>query len=369
MIGRDESFGKKISAVVFAVSLYWTTSISMVFINKYLLSSKELKFDAPIFVTWYQCLTSLGICALLAFISEQRPRLLTYPTFKIDIQVAKEIVPLSLMFVGMITFNNLCLKYVSVSFYMVVRSLTTVFNVVMTYIFFGEKTSMRALVCCGIIILGFILGIDQENGLGSLTLHGVVFGVMASAFVALNAIYTKKSLPIVESNIWKLTMYNNFNACLIFLPFIFLFGEHQEVLNFPKLFDSYFWFAMTVSGVLGFSMSYVTSLQIQVTSPLSHNVSGTAKAYAQTLIAVFYYNEIKSMLWWLSNLLVLIGAALYSHVRTQEMKDRHNKGPSKDQLSANDQKEAGEAKEALLVAVTSPSAADDDHDVDSKANK
>lgn len=159
----------------------------------------------------------------------------------------------------------------------------------MTYIFFGEKTSMRALVCCGIIILGFILGIDQENGLGngelvfrvvfisysimfilffllkgSLTLHGVVFGVMASAFVALNAIYTKKSLPIVESNIWKLTMYNNFNACLIFLPFIFLFGEHQEVLNFPKLFDSYFWFAMTVSGVLGFSMSYVTSLQIQV---------------------------------------------------------------------------------------------------------
>lgn len=158
----------------------------------------------------------------------------------------------------------------------------------MTFIFFGEKTSVKALGCCGIIILGFILGIDQENGLGngelvylvvfisysimfilffykgSLTLHGVVFGVMASAFVALNAIYTKKSLPVVESNIWKLTMYNNFNACLIFLPFIFLFGEHQEVLNFPKLFDSYFWFAMTVSGVLGFSMSYVTSLQIQV---------------------------------------------------------------------------------------------------------
>lgn len=113
----------------------------------------------------------------------------------------------------------------------------------------------------------------------------------------------------------------------------------------------------------------MNSFVIKVTSPLSHNVSGTAKAYAQTLIAVFYYNEIKSMLWWLSNLLVLIGAALYSQVRTQEMKERHNKGPSKDSLSANDQKEAGEAKEALLVAVTSPSAAADDHDVDSKANK
>ncbi|CAF0984229.1 unnamed protein product, partial [Brachionus calyciflorus] len=28
-------------------------------------------------------------------------------------------------------------------------------------------------------------------------------------------------------------------------------------------------------------------------------------------------------LWWISNLFVLIGAALYSHVRGQEMKARH----------------------------------------------
>lgn len=130
--------------------------------------------------------------------------------------------------------------------------------------FFGEKTSTKALGCCAIIIVGFFLGIDQENGLGSLTFYGVFFGVMASAFVALNAIYTKKSLPMVDNNIWKLTMYNNFNACVLFIPFILFFGEHNEVINFPKLFDTYFWFAMTVSGVLGFSMSYVTSLQIQV---------------------------------------------------------------------------------------------------------
>ena len=29
------------------------------------------------------------------------------------------------------------------------------------------------------------------------------------------------------------------------------------------------------------------------------------------------------MLWWLSNCFVLVGAALYSHVRGQEMKARH----------------------------------------------
>lgn len=38
----------------------------------------------------------------------------------------------------MIATNNLCLKYVGVAFYYVGRSLTTVFNVVFTYILLGE---------------------------------------------------------------------------------------------------------------------------------------------------------------------------------------------------------------------------------------
>ena len=47
---------------------------------------------------------------------------------------------LGLVFVGMITFNNLALKYVEVSFYNVARSLTIVFNVVLTFALLGERT-------------------------------------------------------------------------------------------------------------------------------------------------------------------------------------------------------------------------------------
>lgn len=42
------------------------------------------------------------------------------------------------MFVCMITFNNLCLKYVGVSFYYVGRSLSTVFNVIFSYLILGK---------------------------------------------------------------------------------------------------------------------------------------------------------------------------------------------------------------------------------------
>ena len=41
-----------------------------------------------------------------------------------------QVLPLSIVFVGMVVFNNLTLKYLGVAFYNVGRSLTTVFNVV-----------------------------------------------------------------------------------------------------------------------------------------------------------------------------------------------------------------------------------------------
>lgn len=329
---EKKSAAKQTSEIVFAVGLYWTVSISMVFVNKYLLSSPDLKFDAPFFVTWFQCLVSVGICGILAGFASQG--YINFPAFKIDLKIARDVLPLSCIFVGMISFNNLCLKHVSISFYMVVRSLTTVFNVILTYWFFGDKTSRKALGCCAIIITGFLLGIDQEKGLGSVTYSGVFYGVMGSLFVALNAIYTKKILKVVEQDIWKLTLYNNFNACVIFIPFI-LFTETENIISFPKLFDSYFVFAMIVAGSLGFSMGYVTSLQIKATSPLTHNVSGTAKSYVQTFLGVVYYSEVKTALWWLSNVFVLMGAALYSHTRNAEMKAKTQMLPQKQGTNDN----------------------------------
>ena len=62
---------------------------------------------------------------------------------------------------------------------------------------------------------------------------------------------------------------------------------------------------------------------MQVTSPLTHNISGTAKACAQTVIACIYFAEVKSGLWWLSNAVVLLGSCGYTEVKRREMKVQH----------------------------------------------
>lgn len=310
----------KITAVV---SAYWVVSILFVFLNKYLLSNKELKLDRPIFLTWFQCSIAFGLCVILGYFSKWRPNLITFPEPHIDFKIARQVFPLSIMFVGMITFNNLCLRNVGVAFYYIGRSLTTVFNVVLTYVVLKQPTSVNAVICCGVIVGGFILGVDQEQVAGTLSIMGVIYGILASLFVSLNAIFTKKVLPFVDENIWRLILYNNFNAFWMFLPLMIFAGELNGLLSFPRFFDYTFWLLMFLSGIFGFTIGYVGSLQVQVTSPLTHNISGTAKACAQTILACMYFQEMKSVLWWLSNAVVLTGSLAYTHVRRQEMKEKH----------------------------------------------
>ncbi|XP_054473925.1 GDP-fucose transporter 1 isoform X2 [Anoplopoma fimbria] len=311
----------KIGAVV---ALYWFISITMVFLNNYLLDNRDL--NAPLFVTFYQCVVTVVLCWLMQMLSRCCPGLIDFPLVKFDLKTSREVLPLSVVFISMITFNNLCLKYVGVAFYTVGRSLSTVFNVMLSYVILKQTTSLRAVLCCGIILGGFWLGVDQEGLAGSLSWTGVFFGVVASACVSLNAIYTKKVMPAVDGNIWKLSYYNNVNACVLFLPLLLVSGELSHIASITRLSDLGFWGMMTLGGVFGFAIGYVTGLQIKFTSPLTHNVSGTAKACVQTVIAVVYNSSSKSLLWWTSNMMVLCGSSAYTWVKSREMK----KAPHRD---------------------------------------
>lgn len=73
-----------------------------------------------------------------------------------------------------------------------------------SYLFLGIKTSFAVIGCCLVVIFGFYVGADGEV---DFSLVGTIFGVLSSLFVSLNSIYTKKMIPIVDNNSWKLCFY------------------------------------------------------------------------------------------------------------------------------------------------------------------
>lgn len=306
------------SYIASVIASYWVVSISMVYLNKMLLSSDEVSIPAPIFVTWYQCVLTCIICIVLGQMGERyRIRgldsmLTEYPVIVLNPTASTKVLPLSLVFVGMIAFNNICLQYVAVSFYNVARSLSIVFNVIFTYLILGRSTN--SLTCCtlAIVCFGFYIGIDGEI---DFSLLGTVAGVMSSVFVSLNSIFTTWTLPLVSNDKSLLLFYNNLNASLLFIPLIFLFERDILLENFGKLFSIPFWFSMNITGIMGFCIGLVTVLQVKATSPLTHNISGTAKAAAQSLLAFYIWGNKATIKGLMGIFAVLFGSGLYTWVQ------------------------------------------------------
>jgi GDP-fucose transporter C1 len=193
------------------------------------MSNEGVSIPAPLFVTWYQCVITVLICWLAGKIGERYQQLPSYskvatsdnggtngeqtpnqpaqkpsffsqfPKAEYDWDVARKVFPLSVIFVGMITFNNLCLKLVEVSFYNVARSLTIVFNVFFTWCMLGMGSTFTTVSCLGIVILGFLMGITGEI---NFSVIGTFAGVMSSLFVSLNSIFTKKVRYITSQGFW-----------------------------------------------------------------------------------------------------------------------------------------------------------------------
>jgi GDP-fucose transporter C1 len=314
------------------------------------MSNEGISIPAPLFVTWFQCVVTAFICYVAGEVGERSrtykaigtgdgddsshgdikpPFLAQFPKADYKVPTGQRVFPLSLVFVGMITFNNLCLKWVEVSFYNVARSLTIVFNVIFTHLLLGSSTSPRTLACLGIVIFGFLLG---SGGEVNFSMRGTVAGVMSSLFVSLNSIFTKKVLPVVDNDHWRLTYYNNVNASMLFLPLILIFEYSQIYAAFSgQFFSVIFWLAMMVAGFFGFSIGIVTVLQIKATSPLSHNISGTAKAAVQSILAFYIWQNEWTFMGVLGIFTVLGGSLLYTLVKMNE-----NRIPSSIQSAPKD---------------------------------
>ena len=323
-----------------AVALYWFVSISMVYLNKVLMNSEGISIPVPLFVTWFQCVVTTLICwaagKLSARIQKRVDTLPTradtnetmkghgrsffsqFPKAEYNPTVGRKVLPLSCVFVGMIALNNLCLRWVEVSFYNVARSLTIVFNVFLSRLILGSPISLMTMGCLGIVILGFFMG---ANGEVNFNFMGTVAGVASSLFVSLNSIFTKKMLPAVDNDHWKLTFYNNVNAVTMLLPLVAYF-EAPILLDavHNQFVTPIFWSAMVVAGFFGFSIGIVTVLQIKATSPLSHNISGTARAAVQSMLAFYIWKNPATFMGVSGMFVVLGGSLLYTIVKMQEGK-------------------------------------------------
>ncbi len=167
---------------------------------------------------------------------------------------------------------------------------------------------------------------------GSVHFNGVAYGLGASVIVPLNGIYTKKylhSVEILEKNEARLLLVTYFNALILFFPFALVTGDFSNIFNISNWLHLRFCSILIVSSVFAIGMFYVSVICIDVTSPLTHSISGNAKSALQTIIGVVCcVPGGKTSLWWVGNLLVLMGCIGYALIRRKEMIHKIQKSQS-----------------------------------------
>jgi len=312
-----ETVEKRMEQKILAVAFYWFVSISLTFLNKTVMTGDYLNLDAPLFLSWTQFVMTI-VCWLVMCGLRSRIKMFSFfPAFELNWKKSRRILPLTIVFLGMIIFNNLCIKHVEVSFYYIARSLTIIFNIVLTYYILNKVTSKSAIGCCLMIIFGYILGVQSEV---HFSMIGVFFGVLASIHVALNSIFAKKMLSEVVNESPELLMwYNNINGIII-LPILALFcSDELTTLRQPEAWEAVtsrnFWMMILFTGFFGFLIGYASYIQVLYTSPLTHNVSGTAKAAFQTILAFWIYGNPTNMQNIISVAVVLLSSFAYARVK------------------------------------------------------
>jgi len=248
-----------------------------------------------------------------------------------------------------LSFSNYTLKYVDASFYQVARGLVLPFTVCTSYFLLHSRPSLRILVSCSIVTIGFFVGVFLDST--PISLIGVSFGVASSAITALHSVVIKKSLDVVKGSALHLSWYTNLLSIVVLAPIMVIMGELPsvtELLFTPATvipaegeltpLQTFMWGSL-ITGVLGFLMSIASLLSIKVTSPITHMVSSAVRGVAASILGMWLFHDVITS-GRASSIAIILGGSIYytwvKHVESRTPKSGERDGSRYERVALDD---------------------------------
>lgn len=269
--------------------------------------------------------------------------------------------------------NNYCLKYVDASFYQIARGLVLPLTVVLSLVFLrSARPSLTVLLACGVVTLGFFVGVLLDSGYTAPTLPstitpadaekltaknkattvsllGIAFGLLSSLTTATHAIIIKRSLALVNGDAIQLAWYSNVLSSVVLLPVIFLVGEVPDALKLietPLYIDgemsvlSRFLWGSLVTGFVGWLLSIAGVLSIKITSPITHMVSSAVRGILQSAMGVWVFGDVITTGRGTSIAIILGGSMWYTWAKNEEHVAQRRREAEGNKLEMQEQREA-----------------------------
>ncbi|BFZ57924.1 hypothetical protein PYCC9005_004979 [Savitreella phatthalungensis] len=215
-----------------------------------------------------------------------------------------------------------CVEAVDGAVFNLVRGLVLPFAVILSAFFLDRKPSTASLVPVIVICMGFYVGTFSEHS--DLTdvggSYGVTIGALSSFFAALDLTVTKTSLD--THSIYDILFVTNAGTVIVTLPMILLGSEYGDHLTSDHPVDSVRLFILKaiVCGLLTFIAAVLALLQLNLTSPITHQITTSARGILQSLFSVILLGELMEWPQILSIAIILIGTLAYTIIKELEQR-------------------------------------------------
>ncbi|MED6182174.1 UDP-URONIC ACID TRANSPORTER 1 [Stylosanthes scabra] len=294
--------------IFFLVSLWYSSNIGVILLNKYLLSNYGFKF--PIFLT----MCHMSACAVLSYISIVFFKVVPQQMIKSRSQFIK-IATLSIVFCGSVVGGNISLRYLAVSFNQAVGATTPFFTAVFAYLATLKREAWVTYAALVPVVAGVVIASGGEPGFH---LFGFIMCLSATAARAFKSVLQGILLSSEgeKLNSMNLLLYMSPIAVIILLPAALIM--EPNVLDVTISLGSEnktMWLLLLLNSITAYSANLTNFLVTKHTSALTLQVLGNAKGAVAVVISILIFRNPVTVLGMAGYTVTVMGVAAYGETK------------------------------------------------------
>eukprot|EP01104_Vermistella_antarctica_P020227 TRINITY_DN8576_c0_g1_i1.p1 TRINITY_DN8576_c0_g1~~TRINITY_DN8576_c0_g1_i1.p1 ORF type:complete len:330 (-),score=65.48 TRINITY_DN8576_c0_g1_i1:141-1130(-) len=253
-----------------------------------------------------------------------------FPSKDLGPNGTKFMIQFAVIFMSNIVLGNMSLRYGTVSLVQVIRSTIPGMTMILSIFVLGKTYSREVAMTMLPICVGMMLTVKGDM---SFTLAGGGITFFGCFLSAMKVVICNKFL-VGDFKMHPLDLLDKTTpwAFLMLVPFIFVFGEWDEIMtkwetiNFPYVIS-----LLALSATNAFLLNVTNFFTNQTTGALVLSVSGNVKQCASIFISVLLFSEAINMMNGIGISITIIGTIWFNMVRYKE-------GMAEKAKAANDSK-------------------------------
>jgi len=232
--------------------------------------------------------------------------------FKIKVSDIPLLLLCSVSIIGLNLCYNESMNTIPLSLAAVLLSTAPIFVLILAYIIFNEKITLKKILCMCLAILGcFLMTRVLEDNISTIPLFGIITGFTAALFWAIYLMASKKSIE-KENHTFTILFYSILIITVVLIPFT-NFNTISSFISINPIQNIIF---LIIHSTFSFALPYILS-----TISLNYIDSGTSsillsgvEPLAALIFGVVFYLEIPSALMFCGFILSILSVTMLTKI-------------------------------------------------------